>query len=109
MEMHEIYSVQKSFYLNIWPSLFQDSFQATIEAELVLSDVYMTDDVHKCFREAVCILVRNHCSLNPSCHLAMDHTHKVFACGGSSRAPGCLRPRSSCPLHYSFFTDGEAL
>ena len=43
-----------------------------------------------------------------SSHLAMHHnTHEVLACGGSSRAPGCWHPRTSCPLHYSFFTDAE--
>ena len=63
--MHEIYSVQKSFYPNVWPSFLQDSFQATIEAELAFLDVYMADDVHKYFREAVCILAAKHCSLNP--------------------------------------------
>ena len=43
-------------------------------------------------------------------HLPMhNNTHKVIACGGSSRAPGCWHPRSSCPLHYSFFTDVEPL
>ena len=44
-----------------------------------------------------------------SCHLPMDYTHEVLACGGSSRAPGCWHPRSSCSLHYSFFTDDEGL
>ena len=61
MEMHEIYSVQKSLYLNVWPPLLKDSFQATIEAEFVFSDVYMTDDVHNYCREAVCILAAKHC------------------------------------------------
>ena len=65
MEIHEIYFVQKSLYLNVWPSFLQDSSQATIEAELAFSAPYMTDDVHKYCREAVCILATKHCSLNP--------------------------------------------
>ena len=43
-----------------------------------------------------------HCS-----HLPIFHTHQAMSCGGSSHAPGCWHPRSSCPLHYSFFTDVE--
>jgi hypothetical protein len=56
MAIHKIYSVFKSFYLKACPFLLQDSSQATIKAEIVFSDVDMTDDVHKYFREAACIL-----------------------------------------------------
>ena len=42
-------------------------------------------------------------------HLSMDYTHKVLLCGGSSSAPACWHPRTSCSLHYSFFTYAEAL
>ena len=37
------------------------------------------------------------------------HTHKVMPFEGSSRVPGCWHPRSSCHLHYSFFTEAEPL
>ena len=40
-EQYKIYFAYKSIYVSIWPSLLQDSFQATIKAELVSSDVYM--------------------------------------------------------------------
>ena len=42
-----------------------------------------------------------------SCRLPILNTQKVFAVGGSSHAPGCWHPCSSCCLHYSFFTDVE--
>ena len=64
MTIHKIYSVSKSFYLNVRPSFSQDSFQTTIKAEPVSSDAYMADDVHNYFREAACILAGKHCSVD---------------------------------------------
>ena len=79
--IHKIYSVLKSFYLNVWPSLLQDSLQATIKAEPVFSDVYMADDVHKYFREAACILAGQQCSLNPffsSPHMLYTQSYAIW-------------------------------
>ena len=44
-----------------------------------------------------------------SCHFSTFHYHtpKGFPFGGSSRVPGCWHPRSSCSLHYSFFTHAK--
>ena len=47
-----------------------------------------------------------------SCHLPIlpmfaQNTHQVFPFRGSSHASGCWHLRSSCHLHYSFFTDAE--
>jgi hypothetical protein len=64
MNNTKYFFAKKSIYFNVWPSLFQDSSQTTIKAELVFSGAYMRDYVRKYCREAVCILAGKHCSVN---------------------------------------------
>ena len=72
--------------------LLKDSSDGSIEAELVLVDPYMADDVHKNSMEGGCILDRKDCSVNLFLSHPIDKTHEMFAFGRSSPLPTCYCP-----------------